>query len=84
MVGFVKDGRHYSASEKRYCWTYRMKSPQECQKCGKICKDPVSLIWEDDEQNLEYLYGPECIKSLELQDAQSVECMIEQADSEMV
>lgn len=62
----MKEGRYFSRTEKRYCWIYKDHMQDECQGCGKVCKNPISLQWEDDEQNLENLYGSCCIKKFEL------------------
>lgn len=63
----MKDGKYYSKKYKRYAWVYHITfddgsdMPLDCHKCGKYCKHPICFVWEDDEQNLENTYGPECI-----------------------
>ena len=67
----MKEGRYFSRTEKRYCNIYRLGQACECQICGKINKSPISLVWEDDEEQLENIYGTECIKKLELSRAKT-------------
>ena len=66
----MKDGK-YIDMNGRIAWVYHndVGLAGECCVCGKIRKDPISLVWDDDEQGIEYLYGSECIKRLKLHKA---------------
>lgn len=71
----MKEGRYLSRKENRYCWIYEnWKDAKhyvcECDICKKLTKHPISLMWEDDEQNLEWSYGSDCIKDLKLKYAE--------------
>ena len=58
----MKDGKYYSMKYKRYAWIYHHDDmPFDCNGCGRLCKHPINFVWDDDEQNIEHTYGPECI-----------------------
>lgn len=64
----MKEGRYWSEIEQRYCRIYKPPTDTriECLYCGKDRKNGWALVWEDDEDNLEYTYGTTCIKKLKL------------------
>lgn len=63
----MKDGRYFSKTENRFCWVYHHEGHIiECDICGKVGNNLNSVVWEDDEQHIEWNYGNECIKKLKL------------------
>lgn len=62
----MKEGRYFSKTLNTYVQIYSILPKGECMECGKMCKNPVAFVREDDEDGLEYLYGSECIKKLVL------------------
>lgn len=63
----LKEGMYYSKKENRTCYLYKQGHSIECQECGKVCKNPYCFVWQDDEDQLENIYGSECIKKLQLE-----------------
>ena len=62
----MKEGTYYSEKEQKFCYIYNIEHNCECQKCGRVVKKPIALIWEDDEDELENIYGSECVKDLKV------------------
>ena len=62
----MKEGRYYSEKEQKFCYIYQLNKPCECQRCGRTIKKPYALIWDNDEDELENVYGSECIKDLKV------------------
>lgn len=62
----IDDGRFYSEVTKRIAVIYHFDDDNwgECDLCGKQRKNTKKLVYEDDEQGLEYCYGSECIKKM--------------------
>lgn len=62
----MTEGKYYSKTENRYCHIYNLGQPCKCQICGKKNKNPVSLTWDDNEEQLENVFGSDCVKKLKL------------------
>lgn len=66
----MKAGNYISEMDNRKCFVYQVPHcGGECCLCGKqLLKDANALVWADDEENLEYVYGDCCIKKLKLKE----------------
>ena len=62
----IDDGRYYSEVVNRYAVMYHFDDDNygECVLCGKERRNTKKVVFEDDDQGLEYCYGSECIKKM--------------------
>lgn len=62
----MKEGNYYSKKWNTKITVYPMPFSCECSMCGKVRKNLTAVVRWDDEQHLEYVFGSECLKSLQI------------------
>lgn len=68
MMKLKENRTYYSKTLGTRIHLYKQPIIQECNCCGKVGKNHWNFTRDDDEEQLEYTYGNECIKKLELEE----------------
>lgn len=62
--GAMIEGRYYSPVLGTFIFAYPARYSEECDCCGKVAKNPIAFVREDDENCCEYIYGSVCFRKL--------------------